>query len=157
MEARARAFAGGPMKRDERYVLYVEDNPGDVELTQIAFKEGGFPYQVEVVYDGAEALDYLFGKGKYDGRDKTHTPALILLDLNLPKIHGLEVLSALRADPITKHVFVVILTGSDLERDRTEAKLRGANLYIRKPLDYEEVIKMTRRIENLLSALGPHR
>lgn len=135
------------------FVLYVEDSPDDVALTQIAFKSIDFPYKIVVVNDGARALDFLFAKKEFAGRDKGETPALILLDLNLPKVHGLEVLRALKADPLLKHVLVVVLTSSNEEKDRQRAAELGTNLYIQKPVDFNAFGAVVRRVKSLLDAL----
>ena len=111
-------------------VLLVEDNPDDVTLTLEAFRDINFPYEIEVVSDGAEALDFLFGTGKHGGRDKKLAPLMILLDLNLPKVGGLEVLRRLREHPILRHVFVLVLTSSDDHQDEAEARNLCTNLYL---------------------------
>ncbi|MBI3299259.1 MAG: response regulator [Elusimicrobia bacterium] len=141
------------MSKDAIYVLHVEDNPDDVELTRIAFKEAGFPHKVVVVNDGAAALDFLFATGKHEGRDKGDTPALILLDLNLPKVHGLEVLRRLKADALLKHVLVVVLTSSSEDKDRNRAAELGTNLYIQKPISFDSFAAVARKVEELLAAL----
>jgi CheY-like chemotaxis protein len=141
------------MRKSHIFVLHVEDNPDDVELTQIAFKEIHFPYQVVAVDDGAKALDFLFGRGKFSERDKRDTPALVLLDLNLPKVHGLEVLAQMKADPLLKHVLVIVLTSSSEESDRQRAAELGTNLYIQKPVNFDEFGAVARKIESLLGAL----
>lgn len=135
----------------EKTVLLVEDNLADVNLTMIAFKEIKFPYQVVVASNGLEALDYLFGTGKYAGRDKSDTPMLMLLDLKMPKMNGFEVLKRMRADPAMKHVFVAILTSSREEKDRTEAMTLGADLYLQKAVDYDEFVGIVRQVEALMS------
>jgi len=117
-------------------ILLVEDNPDDVELTLCAFKNGNIRNEVVVARDGAEALDYLFGTGAYAGRDADIMPAVILLDLRLPKIDGLEVLRRIRGDERTKLLPVVILTSSKEERDLINGYKLGANSYIRKPVDF---------------------
>lgn len=142
---------------DDSFILFVEDNPNDVDLTLIALKEREFPYQVNVVRDGAEALDFLFGVGKYAGRDKTRTPLLILLDLNLPKVHGLEVLRRLKADPLLRQVVVVILTSSNEQKDQVQAEALGANLYIQKPVNFDEFEQVIERIEGYLEAFQENR
>jgi two-component system, response regulator len=136
---------------DARWILLVEDNPDDVELTRIAFREIGFPHKIVHVSDGAEALDFLFAQGKHAGRKKHDTPTLLLLDLKLPKVHGLEVLKKLRADALLKHIVVVVLTSSREEKDKLEAEWLGANLFVQKPVNYDEFIDIARRIENLLT------
>ncbi len=138
---------------DHIFVLHVEDNSDDVELTNVAFKESGFPYKIVVVTDGAKALDFLFAAGEFQHRDKRDTPTLVLLDLNLPKVHGLEVLSRLKADPLLEHVLVVILTSSNEEKDRKRAAQLGANLYIQKPVNFDDFVVVAGQIEGLLKEL----
>lgn len=131
----------------QRCVLLVEDNPDDVELTLLAFKDNHIQNEVVVVPDGAETLDYLFGTGAYAGRDIDILPALILLDLNLPKINGLEVLRRIRGDERTKLLPVVILTSSKEEQDLISGYKLGANSYIRKPLDFVQFSEALRQVE----------
>lgn len=121
-------------------ILLVEDNEDDVELTISAFRENHLGNEITVVRDGAEALDYLFRTGSYANR-RTPDPELILLDLNLPKVGGLEVLERLRADDRTRIIPVVILTSSKDEDDIVAGFSRGANSYVRKPVDYDEFVK----------------
>ena len=122
-------------------ILLVEDNPDDVDLTLRAFKKNNIQNEVIVARDGAEALDYLFATGAYAGRDADIMPAVILLDLQLPKIPGLEVLGRIRADKRTKLFPVVILTSSKEERDLTQSYGLGANSYIRKPVDFVQFME----------------
>lgn len=119
-----------------KYILLVEDNPDDELLTLRALKLGNVVNKIVVVRDGVEALDYLFGTGAYEGRDVTDLPQVVLLDLKLPKIDGLEVLRLVRADPRTKLLPVVILTSSKEEQDLVRGYSLGANSYIRKPVDF---------------------
>jgi two-component system, response regulator len=119
-------------------ILLVEDNPDDVKLTLHAFKECNIRNRVEVIADGALALDYLFGTGGYTGRDLSDRPAVVLLDLKLPKVDGLEVLRRIRADQRTKLQPVVVLTSSKEERDIVASYNLAANSYIRKPVDFEQ-------------------
>ncbi len=119
-------------------ILLVEDNPDDVELTLLALKKNNISNKVVVVRDGAEALDYLFTTGAYADRDKSTMPAVILLDLKLPKMDGLEVLQRLRADERTKLLPVVILTSSKEEQDILNGYKLGANSYVRKPVDFSQ-------------------
>lgn len=121
----------------ERSILLVEDNPDDVELTLRAFKKNKIINPVVVARDGIEAMDYLFGVGSYAGRDTSVLPAVILLDLKLPKVGGLEVLKSIRGDERTKLIPVVILTSSKEEQDLINGYKLGANSYIRKPVDFD--------------------
>ncbi len=125
----------------EKKILLVEDNPDDVELTLRALEKNNILNEVVVARDGVEALDYMFGTGTYAGRDLTDIPALILLDLKLPKMDGLEVLQRLRADNRTKLTPVVILTSSKEEQDVVNGYKLGANSYVRKPVDFVEFTK----------------
>ena len=127
-------------------ILLVEDNPDDVELTLRAFTQSNIQNEVVVARDGAEALDYLFGAGAYAGRDAYSTPAVILLDLKLPKIGGLEVLRRIRADERTKLFPVVILTSSNEEQDLTNGYKLGANSYVRKPVDFVQFSEAIRQL-----------
>lgn len=128
-------------------ILLVEDNPDDVDLTLHAFQKHKMANDVIVAGDGAEALDYLFGTGAYAGRDPNETPALILLDLQLPRIGGLDVLRKVRADERTKRVPVVIMTTSDEEDDIANGYDRGANSYLRKPVDFTEFMNSVKQLE----------
>ena len=123
-----------------RKILLVEDNPNDVALTLRAFKKNNIANQVVVASDGQAALDWLFGEGEFAGRDTTEQPAFVLLDLKLPKVDGLEVLRALRANPRTRLLRVVVLTTSREEQDVVESYSLGANSYIRKPVDFHEFL-----------------
>jgi len=125
----------------EKKILLVEDNPDDVELTLRALEKNNILNEVVVARDGVEALDYMFGTGAHAGRDLTDMPALILLDLKLPKMDGLEVLQRLRADDRTKLTPVVILTSSNEEQDVVNGYKLGANSYVRKPVDFVEFTK----------------
>ena len=120
--------------------LLVEDNPDDVKLTLHALKECNIANKVVVVSDGVEALDYLFGTGAHAGRDLSDLPAVVLLDLKLPKIDGLEVLRRMRADSRTRRLPVVVLTSSREEQDIVASYDLGANSYIRKPVDFEQFV-----------------
>ena len=132
------------VKRDT--ILLVEDNPDDVELTLRAFKKNNIANGVAIARDGAEALDYLFGTGAYAGRDAHDTPRIILLDLKLPKVDGLQVLERLRADERTKLTPVVILTSSKEEQDLVKGYKSGANSYVRKPVDFKHFVEAMRQI-----------
>jgi two-component system response regulator len=129
-----------------KVILLVEDNPDDVELTLRALKKNNILNEVVVARDGIEALDYLFGTGAYAGRDLTLTPQLILLDLKLPKIDGLEVLKRLRVDERTKLLPVVILTSSKEDKDVVNGYKLGANSYIRKPVDFNQFTEAVRQL-----------
>ena len=128
-------------------ILLIEDNPDDVELTLHAFQKNHMANDIVVAGDGAEGLDYLFGTGKYAGRDAEESPALILLDLQLPKIGGLEVLRRVREDERTKRIPVVILTTSDEEEDIVNGYNGGANSYLRKPVDFAEFMNAVKQLE----------
>ncbi len=130
----------------KKFVLLVEDNSDDVELTLRSFKKNKLINEVVVVRDGAEALDFLFGTGKYADRDLSITPQLILLDLKLPKVDGLEVLKRLRSDERTKLTPVTILTSSKEEQDVVNGYKWGANSYIRKPVDFEKFSEAIRQL-----------
>ncbi len=121
-----------------RPILLVEDNRDDEALTLRAFKKHQIPNPVVVARDGVEALDYLFGTGTYLGRDTTGATQVVLLDLNLPRINGLEVLRRIRADDRTRLVPVVVLTSSSEVDDMTRCYANGANAYVRKPVDFTE-------------------
>lgn len=131
---------------DHRVILLVEDNPDDQELTLRALSANKIMNQVVVVEDGAEALDYLFGEGAYAGRDVTVTPQVVLLDLKLPKIDGIEVLKRMRADERTRLLPVVILTSSREERDVASGYGFGANSYVRKPVDFADFREAVRQL-----------
>lgn len=124
----------------QRPVLLVEDNPDDEALTLRAFSKNNIQNPVVVTRDGVEALDYLFGTGAHAARDARILPAVVLLDLKLPRVDGLEVLRRIRADPRTTLLPVVILTTSREQQDIHEAYSLGANSYIRKPVDFEKFI-----------------
>ena len=125
---------------DTATILLVEDNPDDVELTLHAFKRHNLANDVAVARDGREALDYIFATGSHAGRNAEDLPDLILLDLKLPKISGIEVLREIRGNPRTKRLPVVVLTTSDDEADITESYDLGINSYIRKPVDFDKFI-----------------
>ncbi len=126
---------------NERPILLVEDNPDDEALTLRAFGKNKITNPVVVARDGVEALDYLFGSGGHAGRDTSIMPAVILLDLKLPRIDGLEVLRRIRAGENTSLLPVVVLTTSKEQQDISEAYRLGANSYIRKPVDFERFIQ----------------
>ncbi len=127
-----------------KVILLVEDNPDDEVLTLRALKKNKIMNEVVVARDGAEALDYLFGTGQHAGRPVGLSPQLILLDLKLPKVEGLEVLRRIRADDRTKLLPVVLLTSSKEEQDLVDGYTLGANSYIRKPVDFGQFIEAVR-------------
>lgn len=120
----------------ERTILLVEDNPDDEELTLRALRKGNVANEVTVARDGGEALEYLFGTGKHAGRDLAQMPTVVLLDLKLPKLGGIEVLQRMRADPRTKLIPVVVLTSSSEDEDMLRSYESGANSYVRKPVEF---------------------
>jgi CheY-like chemotaxis protein len=129
-----------------KVILLVEDNPDDVELTRIAFDEARIANQLIVVQDGAEALDYLFARGAYAHRDPQALPSIVLLDLNLPKIDGREVLQAIRDSPVTRSLPVVILTTSAEPFDVEASYALGVNSYIQKPVDFERFVWAVKQV-----------
>ncbi|MDP1570886.1 MAG: response regulator [Vicinamibacterales bacterium] len=130
----------------DKAILLVEDNPDDEALTLRALRRNNIANAVVVARDGAEALDWLFGTGAYLGRDVTVSPALVLLDLKLPKVDGLEVLRRLRAHPATRLVPVVILTTSREEQDRLQGYAHGTNSYVQKPVDFGEFVEAVKQV-----------
>ena len=141
-------------------ILLVEDNPDDEALTRRAFKQNNILNPVVVAHDGVEALDFLFGTGRYQGRDVSVQPQVILLDLKLPKLDGLEVLKRLRTDPRTQCLPVVILTSSKEDQDLLQSYHNGANSYIHKPVDFTQFIESVRQLGLywlVLNEPPPHR
>jgi len=134
------------MYLDEKIILLVEDNPNDVTLTERALQKSHILNKLIVAKDGVEALDYLFGTGKWAGRDLDNIPQVILLDLKLPKIDGLEVLRRIRTNERTKLLPVVILTSSKEERDLINGYAMGANSYIRKPVNFNQFAEAIRQL-----------
>ena len=128
-------------------ILLVEDNPDHQELTLMTLAENNVLNEVVVVNDGIEALDYLFGTGSHEGRDTRELPALILLDLKLPKLSGIEVLRRVRKDERTRFVPVVILTSSSEEEDIVASLENGANSYVRKPVDFGRFVEQVQRLQ----------
>jgi two-component system, response regulator len=124
----------------------VEDNPDDLELAQLAFERGRFANTVDVARDGAEALDHLFCAGRYADRDPADAPRLVLLDIKLPLVDGIDVLRAIKADARTKHIPVVMLTSSAEDRDLHDCYELGANSYIVKPVDMEQFLQAVQNI-----------
>ncbi|HUJ58170.1 MAG TPA: response regulator [Kofleriaceae bacterium] len=129
-----------------RTILLVEDNPDDAELTIRAFEKHKIANRVIHVEDGAEALDYLFATGTYAGRDPGASPTVVLLDLKLPKVSGLDVLKRMRADDRTKRLPVVVLTSSNEEADMLSSYNLGANSFVRKPVDFAQFVEAARQL-----------
>lgn len=134
------------MNKKEKYILLVEDNADDEVLALQALKKGNILNEVVVVRDGAEALDYFFGAGAYQGRNTKIMPALTLLDLKLPKIDGLGVLRHLRTDDRTKLLPIVILTSSNEKQDLITSYRLGCNSYLRKPVNFTQFVEMIRQV-----------
>ena len=130
----------------ENHILLVEDSDDDAELTIRAFRQANVTNPVVRAADGVEALDYLFGRGAYAGRDLSDAPAVVLLDLNLPRLSGLDVLKAIRDDERTRYLAVVVLTSSNEDRDRMSAYEHFANSYVRKPVDFEQFVTASREL-----------
>ncbi len=130
----------------KRIILLVEDNPDDEALTLRAFRKSNIVNQIIVARDGVEALDYLFSTGMHQDRDEDLSPQIILLDLNLPKVNGLEVLQKIRTHEKTRLIPVIILTSSNEERDIVESYGLGANSYIRKPVDFEQFVNAVQQL-----------
>jgi two-component system response regulator len=130
----------------DKIILLVEDNADDEALTLRALRKNNIRNDVVVARDGVQAMDYLFGQGAHEGRDTSVLPQLVLLDLNLPKVGGLEVLQKIRGDERTKRLPVVILTSSKEERDLLDGYERGANSYVRKPVDFTEFADAVRQL-----------
>jgi two-component system, response regulator len=131
---------------NSKNILLVEDNPSDVKLTKRALEQNQITNELIVAEDGQEALDYLFGTGQYAGREIQELPAVVLLDLKLPKIEGLEVLQRIRANELTRLIPVVILTSSSQEEDMIASYNLGANSYIRKPVNFHQFTDAVRTL-----------
>lgn len=131
---------------ENKMILLVEDNPQDEMLILRALRKINLVNEVEVTRDGQQALDYLFREGEFAGRTTPALPTVVLLDIGLPRLSGLEVLERLRADPRTRLMPVVILTSSDEERDRLKSYENGANSFVRKPLDFSEFAETVARL-----------
>lgn len=131
---------------ETKTILLVEDNPDDEALTLRALKRNNILNEVIVARDGAEALDYLFGQGAHSDRDVSRLPEVVLLDLKLPKIDGLDVLRRIRNETLTRRLAVVILTSSNEERDIISGYDLGANSYIRKPVDFNQFMDAVRQL-----------
>lgn len=136
-------------------ILFVEDNPNDVQLTLAALKEAKITNRIQVVRDGAAALDFLFCTGKYAHRQPENRPQVILLDLGLPKVSGLEVLRRVRADARTRAIPVVVLTASRHDRDVAASRQLGAEAYIVKPVDFQNLSEVTPRLSLCWALLKP--
>ena len=132
---------------DDAFILFVDDRPHNAELFTIFLRRYGFSNTVVPVGDGVEALDYLFATGEYAGRDTSVMPQLILLDLKLPKVDGLEVLKRLRADERTRLLPVVILTSSKELQDMLDSYGSGANSYVRKPVNFEQFVRAVEQLK----------
>lgn len=130
----------------ERYILLVEDNPDDEELTLMSLEKSGVLNEVKVVRDGEEALEFLFAEGQYRDRDPTALPAVILLDLMMPKLNGFEVLERVKNNPATKCVPVVVLTSSSEEEDLIASYKLGANSFVRKPVEFNRFADAVRQL-----------
>jgi two-component system response regulator len=142
-----------------RIILLVEDNPDDVELALLAFERSDVPYDIVVVKDGKEALDYLFATGVYTGRDLAQVPDVMLLDLKLPKVDGLSVLKQMRAHERTRQLPVVVLTSSNELNDIFESYRLGANSFVLKPVNFNEFIETARQLASywlVLNEALPH-
>ena len=134
------------MQEREMEILLVEDNPADVELAMHALRRENLANHIEVARDGEEALDFLFCRGQHANRSFEHPPRLVLLDLKLPKVDGLEVLKAIKTHPRTKAIPVVILTASREEKDLLNGYHLGVNAYIQKPVDFQQFREMVKQV-----------
>lgn len=131
---------------EQKNILLVEDNPDDIELARRAFKKVNINNNMVITHDGAETLEYLHGKGKYQGRNIEDLPRIILLDLKMPKVHGLEVLKHVRENKQTKYIPVIILTSSQDKKDVLRSYELGANSYIVKPIDFLKFSQVVQQI-----------
>lgn len=131
----------------EKSILLIEDDPDDETLIKRELRRNNVANRIAVVRDGAEALDYLFCTGSYADRDPDDLPTVVILDLKLPKIDGLEVLRQIRADKRTRILPVVVMTSSDAERDIAESYNRGANSYVRKPVNFDQFREAVRQLQ----------
>jgi two-component system response regulator len=147
-------MAGEGTAMSERYILLVEDNPDDEELTLLSLRKNNLGHEIVVVRDGVEAVDFLFGSGQYAGRDVTRVPTVILLDLKLPKLDGLGVLKRLRADARTRTLPVVVLTSSSQDADVLASYELGANSYVRKPVEFGAFVDAVSRLGSYWAMLN---
>lgn len=131
---------------ENRTILLIEDNPSDIALTKRAFEKANIANPLEIKEDGQDAIDYLFAQNSFSGRDIYDLPALILLDLKLPNMDGLEVLKRIRENPITKRCLVVILTSSKEDQDLAMGYDLGVNSYIRKPVDFTQFVEVVKQL-----------
>jgi two-component system, response regulator len=131
---------------DGKFILIVEDNPDDEEMTIKSLSHAGITNDVQVVRDGVEALDFLFGTGKFAGRDTARMPTVVLLDLKLPKLNGIDVLTRMRQHDLTRTIPVVILTSSSEDEDMVKSYNSGANSYVRKPVVFGDFAKVVSQL-----------
>jgi len=131
---------------DDKLILLVEDNPRDETLSVRALRKNNIANEIVVAHDGVEALDFLFGTGMYADRDMNTMPQMVLLDLKLPKVDGLQVLERIRSDARTKRLPVIIFTSSSEEEDMVKSYNLGANSYVRKPVDFEQFLEATKQL-----------
>jgi two-component system response regulator len=131
---------------DARNILLVEDDPNDIDLTRRAFRKSNITNELMVVRDGVQAMEYLFGTGEFAGRNVCDTPSIILLDLKLPKVGGLEVLEHIRSDDRTRLIPIIIVTSSGERQDLIAGYRLGANSYVRKPIRFEDFIQAVQQI-----------
>jgi two-component system response regulator len=134
---------------NEKYILLTEDNPDDVTLTRIAFRKAGVTNRLDVVWDGVEAMEFLFGTGRYAGRDLTNKPAVILLDLKLPLLNGVQVLKAIRENVNTKDIPVIVLTSSMETSDQRACNHCGVTEYLQKPGSLSKFIEIVAHIKSV--------
>lgn len=135
-------------------ILLVEDSLQDIEIFRRAFRNGSMSQRLEVVRDGEEALDYLYRRGKYGNGHSSPRPAVIVLDLNLPKIDGVEVLRQIKSDPCLRSTPVIILTASPRDEDINRCYQLGVNTYIQKPVEYERFIQMMRAVQDYWTVIA---
>lgn len=132
---------------DEKVILLVEDNPDDVVLTKMALEKSRIANKLVVAEDGVIALDFLFGRGEYADRDSSQLPEVVLLDLKLPRLDGIEVLKQIRANRVTKLLPVVILTSSSADKDISSSYELGCNSYITKPVDFNQFVEAVQQLQ----------